>query len=83
MTASRLLQLRQIRRRRVKQGRCARDAHTQPVRHGVARAERVDLLQLSQNALGVLKEHRAALGRAGALAAALEDAEANGLFHLL
>ena len=78
-----LLQPRQIRRCRVEQGRCARNAHTQPVRHGVARAERVDLLELAQNTLCMLQKHRAALGRTGALAAALKDAEAHGFFHLM
>lgn len=50
---------------------------------GAARAERLDRVHLPQDAFRVLQEDRAALGRADAAARALEDLEAERVFHIV
>ena len=45
--------------------------------------ERIDALELADDALGVLQKNRAALGRANALAGPLKNFEAKVCFHLM
>ena len=52
-------------------------------RLATGRAERLDRVHLPQDAFRVLQEDRAALGRADAAARALEDLEAERVFHIV
>ena len=49
----------------------------------MARSQRIDALELADDALGVLQKNRAALGRANALAGPLKNLEAEVRFHLV
>ena len=73
----------EIVRRQIKDERRARDADAEPIFYRVARSQRIDALQLADDALGVLQKNRAALGRANALAGPLKNLEAEVRFHLV
>ena len=73
----------EIVRRQIKDERRSRDADAEPVFYRVARSQRIDALELADDALGVLQKNRAALGRANALAGPLKNLEAEVRFHLM
>ena len=79
----RLRQRRKIPRRRVQKLRGARDADAQPVRNGMARPERLNIVHLAEHIARVLEEPCAALRRTDAPAGALENAEAKRLLQIV
>ena len=70
-------------RNKVERGSRTGDADTQPVGYSPPRAEGLDRVHLTQDAPRVLEKDRAALGRADAAARALENAEAEGILHVV